>query len=408
MAHSNNNSTQITSLYFSGSSKKAKWYKNTDVLQGIIALTIFVLGIAAFILYLLTKNSGSLGTPETITNTNKSENNVTQTIPPTNSTTAAESSSIDSLFKYYDPTSDENSSKPAGSENFTLIATGDIIPARSVNAQMTKLNNFKYPFEKTLNILKSGDALFINLEAPLIENCPVRIDGMVFCGSPRFIEGLNYAGVKVANIANNHFGNYGADGINKTVELLNKNGIQVDGNGQTPIITHNGRKYGFIGYSSVAETAEWLANADDPEKIKLEIAELKKIVDFVVVAFHWGNEYTSDPTDRQTMLAHTAVDAGADLVIGNHPHWVQAVETYKGKYIFYALGNFVFDQMWSNETKEGVIAKIQIGNNGVSDIKLFPTVIENYVQPRFANKAEAENILGRMKEASYKLNYTKK
>ena len=88
-----------------------------------------------------------------------------------------------------------------------------------------------------------------------------------------------------------------------------------------------------------------------------DIQALKRQVDFVIVAFHWGIEYTALPTQEQRGIAHQAIDAGADLILGNHPHWVQATEKYQGKYITYAHGNFVFDQMWSQETREGVVGK---------------------------------------------------
>ena len=99
-------------------------------------------------------------------------------------------------------------------------------------------------------------------------------------------------------------------------------------------------------------------------------------------------------------MAHTAIDAGADLIIGNHPHWVQGVEEYKGKYITYAHGNYVFDQMWSQETREGVLGKYTFNNKQLINIEFIPIIIENYSQPRFATETEANNILQRMKESS--------
>jgi len=112
---------------------------------------------------------------------------------------------------------------------------------------------------------------------------------------------------------------------------------------------------------------------------------------------HAGIEYTDKPNDSQVNFAHAAIDAGADLVIGHHPHVVQTMEKYKGKYIFYSLGNFVFDQPQSQETKEGLAIKVYFAKDGINKISLLPVVMENLVQPRMTNQSEAEKILQRLK-----------
>lgn len=94
-----------------------------------------------------------------------------------------------------------------------------------------------------------------------------------------------------------------------------------------------------------------------------EISQAEKKSGMIIVMFHWGNEYTEKITSRQSELAHLAIDAGADLVIGSHPHWIQSTETYKGKQIDYSLGNFIFDQYWSDKTKQGSIAKYTFLNH---------------------------------------------
>lgn len=292
--------------------------------------------------------------------------------------------------------------QPEKSSEYTILATGDVIPARSVNAKMVRLSNFNYPFEKTANFLKSADAVLINLESPLIPNCPITDEGMKFCGDPRDIQGLVYGGVSVASIANNHMGNYGLDGIDSTVNLLKENKISVTGNGQPAIITIRDKKFGFLGYNSIGVKEPGIAWAEVPE-IQSDIQNLKKKVDFVIVAFHWGDEYTSLPNSKQRQLAHVAIDAGADLIIGNHPHWVQGTERYSGKYITYAHGNFIFDQMWSEETREGVIGKYTFNNKGLVKTQFLPVVIDDYSQPRFATALESAKILSRMQQSSQQI-----
>lgn len=104
----------------------------------------------------------------------------------------------------------------------------------------------------------------------------------------------------------------------------------------------------------------------------------------MIVSFHWGDEYTAEPNSRQRFLAHLAIDSGTDLIIGNHPHWVQTKEIYQGKLINYALGNFIFDQMWSDETRKGTLGWYVIEKDkGLVKTKYYPVLIENYSQPRF-------------------------
>lgn len=126
------------------------------------------------------------------------------------------------------------------------------------------------------------------------------------------------------------------------------------------------------------------------------IQKAKNNADIVVVTMHAGLEYTREPTPLQTDFAHTAIDNGADVVIGAHPHWIQGIEQYSGKYIFYSLGNFIFDQEFSAETKEGMTLKINLRKDKmayIEQIELVPVIIENYGQPRLANAEEKSRIL---------------
>lgn len=303
--------------------------------------------------------------------------------------------SLESVFEYQDPNLNYIS-KPG---EYTILATGDVILARSVNSQMVRKNNFLYSFEKTADFLKNADVVFINLESPLIPDCQPTDEGMVFCGNEKAVEGLVYSGVKIANIANNHMADYGLDGINNTINLLEQKKIAVTGNGKPAILDIRGKKFGFLGYNDISERYD-LFPKPEINNLQNDIKNFKAKVDYIVVAFHWGIEYTSSPSARQQELAHAAIEAGADLIIGNHPHWVGAVEQYQGKLITYSHGNFIFDQMWSRETREGVIAKYVFGDNGLKNVNFYPVVIDNYSQPRFAEKEEAIKILNKIKQTS--------
>ncbi len=262
----------------------------------------------------------------------------------------------------------------------TIIATGDIIPARSVNYQTVTRNDFKWPYLKTADILKKADITFVNLETPLLSKCPLTQEGMIFCGDSRNIEGLVYAGVDIVNLANNHAGNYGKEGIDSTINLLNANKISVTGISGATILDIKGLRFAFLGYNDISKSQPGISNVDE-EKIKTEIVMAKKSADIVIIAFHWGTEYTDKPNERQIYLAHLAIDSGADLIIGNHPHWIQTVEKYKGKHITYAHGNFIFDQEWSQKTKEGVIGKYTFKDKELINVEFFPVQINDYGQP---------------------------
>lgn len=283
----------------------------------------------------------------------------------------------------------------------TLIATGDVIPARSVNFQSTQRKSFTWGFEKTADVLKSADITFINLETPLMKNCQLTQEGMKFCGSDRNIEGLLLAGADIANFANNHSANYGKEGIDETKKLLEDNGILVTGLSGAVVKEAKGVKFAFLGYSDIEKTP--LVSIAEEEKIKLEVAKARESADAVIVQFHWGTEYVTAPEERQKFLGRLAIDSGADLVIGNHPHWIKPVEFYRNKLITYAHGNFVFDQEWSQKTKEGVVGKYTFYGKDLIDAEFLPVEIKDYGQPYFLEGEKKQKILNEMYQESKKL-----
>jgi poly-gamma-glutamate synthesis protein (capsule biosynthesis protein) len=192
---------------------------------------------------------------------------------------------------------------------------------------------------------------------------------------------------------------------------LEKAGIKTTGANNGPAIVEvRGIKFGFLGYNDIEKTP--VVTSAETDRMTQEIGDLRKKVDVVVVQFHWGSEYMTEVEERQKELGHLAVDLGADLVIGNHPHWIKPVEKYKtsfpaeagkGKFITYAHGNFVFDQEWSQKTKEGVVGRyVFIGKNLV-DVEFLPVEIKDYGQPYFLEGERKQKILDEMYEASKKL-----
>lgn len=284
----------------------------------------------------------------------------------------------------------------------TIIATGDVMVGRSINLQNVTTDNYTNPFLKVASFLKDADLTFINLETPLPDTCPLASSGMVFCGDQKNIQGLQYAGIDLANLANNHAGNHGAIGVDQTVAALLKAGIDAVGVNKPIIKDIHGIKFAFLGYDDITTPQPGINNVDEA-KIKSDIALAKSEADVVIVQFHWGIEYTFMPSARQEMLGHEAIDDGADLVIGNHPHWIEPIEIYKGKLITYAHGNLVFDQYWSEVTREGIVGKYTFYDNKLIDVQYFPVYIGNYGQPYFLESTKKSAILTKMEQGSIQL-----
>ena len=287
----------------------------------------------------------------------------------------------------------------------TLVVTGDVIPARGVNYFATVRNDFLWPFRPTAAYTSNADITYINLESPLFSGCPVSpAESFTFCGDPRFVDGLTLMGAKVANLANNHLSNYGAEGITATDQLLQSHGIQTSGLGPVALIDVRGVKFGFIGFNGVGRAIDQVA-------LKAGIERARQLADIVVVQFHWGKEYERQPMpdrgvptpDDPVSIGHEAIDWGADIVIGNHPHWYQGVEVYHGRLITYAHGNFVFDQMWSEETREGVIGTYTFNGTQLVAASWKAVRSYDYGQPVFMNATDNASALTTMEAASDQL-----
>lgn len=278
------------------------------------------------------------------------------------------------------------------SEEITLISTGDIGLVRDINYKIILEKNPNFPFLKIANYLDDADLTVTNLEGPLINNCPVIREGFTFCGEDINVSGLVYSGIDAASLANNHTTNFGAPGLDETEKTLRSNGITPFGlDGAIEYIQVKDKKIALIGFVELGNNWGGLNNAT-AENVSSLVSQASLNADIVITSFHWGVEYTYKPTENQIALAHLAIDSGADIIFGNHPHWIQPSEIYKGKFISYAQGNTVFDQDWSQETKEGVLYKFVWRNNNFEKIDERFTIIEDNVQPRFATEKETNGI----------------
>lgn len=301
---------------------------------------------------------------------------------------------------------------PQTGEEVSLVAVGDISYSRGVERIVKKQNDINYPFLKILDYLKSADLVFGNLETSITPGSEIPDFEMIFRSNPGTEQALKQAGFSVLSLANNHTPNFGEKGLKDTFNFLENAGIKYVGAGQNeqeayqPVyIEEKGTEFAFLAYNDtdVVQTYyEASANRAGTAFMRIDkmteaVKEAKQKADFVIVSMHAGIEYAGKPNNSQINFAHAAIDAGADLVIGHHPHVVQTLEKYKGNYIFYSLGNFVFDQPQSQATKEGLIIKVYFTKDGIRKISPLPIVMENLAQPRMANKNEIDTILQRLK-----------
>jgi poly-gamma-glutamate synthesis protein (capsule biosynthesis protein) len=269
-----------------------------------------------------------------------------------------------------------------------MVAVGDIMLSRTVHDQMVK-RGFNWPFAETAAFLSAADLTVGNLETPMLTQCPLMTNRMVFCSEDESLAGMTLAGLDVLSLANNHSLNQGSQALVETERLLATVGMTGVPEGEVRVREIGGLRWGFIGFDDVSKLVD---------RVTMEslAASASGEVEVLVAMMHWGVEYVSEPSDRQVTLGRALIDAGVDVVVGAHPHWVQPVEEYQGKLIFYSLGNFVFDQMWSEETRLGEVADVEFrfeeGALVEMDYELLPVRIYEYGQPRFAAEPTAQGV----------------
>ena len=240
-----------------------------------------------------------------------------------------------------------------------------------------ELGDSTYPFAKVADETNNADIVFLNLENPIIENCPINTDGYKFCSSKEMAEGLVVSGIDIVTLANNHSSNYGQEGLAETVELLVSKNILATGLGKLETIRVKDTTFGFLGF-------DLLTNVLKTQDLEL-IRESSGKVDVLIIGIHWGVEYTDKPIGKQRDWASFMVEKGADVIVGHHPHWVQEIEYIDDVPVYYSLGNFVFDQMWSEETKKGLVVKLTYEDGEIVNEELLPTYMSFHAQPEFVD-----------------------
>jgi poly-gamma-glutamate capsule biosynthesis protein CapA/YwtB (metallophosphatase superfamily) len=249
-------------------------------------------------------------------------------------------------------------------EPVILLFAGDVMLGRHVGVLIAR-NGTHYPFEKILPETQSlkPDLFIANLEGPITmldapdeRVSPEQPYSMRFHFDPSVVESLTHAGFTHLSVANNHAFDQGKEGREDTVRYLQQASINTFG-------FRDGTALGTVSREKI-HGHDLVLIGLDTTIVRYDLKELSQELDafpedaFVVTFLHWGNEYEHGHSQEQEAFAHILIDHGVDLIIGAHPHVIQDNETYKGKAIFYSLGNFVFDQYWNTDVQTGLMVKV--------------------------------------------------
>lgn len=277
----------------------------------------------------------------------------------------------------------------------TLFFVGDMMLTRGVKSSVDK--NFDGDYNKlfeNLTELKDADILFGNLEGDVSDIGKNVGSKYSFRMNPIVLLALKEAGFDIVSFANNHVGDWSISAFKDTLSRLEEVGILKTGAGvnkenaiNPTIIEKNGTKFGFLGFSDVGpnwievkvDTAGILLASDPDIGEIIQNAKIKS--DVLIVSFHWGEEYKLIHNKRQESLAHIAIDNGADIIIGHHPHVMEDIEEYKGKKIIHSLGNFIFDQNFSKNTMRGMLFSATFDGKNLVETEQKIITLNNKYQP---------------------------
>ncbi len=301
-----------------------------------------------------------------------------------------------------------------GPSNYTvdslrsIVVTGtSVVGARGWFMTSSTNGDWMYPLRNVGDILREASVAHISNEGSRVEGCTQYTWTLVFCGPPAAYEGLTWAGIDVVGLTGNHILDYGIASFNSTLDWYDTNGIKYFGGGRNITEAHRSAVFdlgtlrvAFVGYNMIPP-AQYYATTTSPgsaqlqeASIKADIAAAKETADVVFVDMQWGNEYERTPNGYQTTFGRIAVDAGATVVSGVHPHWIQPVEYHANGLIFYSLGNFLFDQTWSQETREGVMVRHYFYDKSYLGYEIIPTRIDDEKQVDLVDGADKIRISG--------------
>ena len=308
--------------------------------------------------------------------------------------------------------------EPKGVE-IVISAAGDCTFATDVNyaggptfvAKYNEVKDPSYFLKNVQSVFANDDLTIVNFEGTLTTLNTRQDKEFAFKGEPEYVNILTEGSVEAVNLANNHSRDYGAQSLEDTKHYLSEAGVTYFGYEETAIYECKGVKIGLAGIYVLPDGLGRM------EQLKSHIRSLKEEgADIVIVNFHWGIEKEYYPNDVQKQLAHAAIDEGADLVIGEHPHVLQGIETYKGKKIVYSLGNFCFGGNKNPSDKDTMIFRqtftiLEGKILSYDDYEIIPCSLSsvsnvNNYQPTILEGTEAERVLNKINEISKDLSET--
>ena len=306
----------------------------------------------------------------------------------------------------------------------TLTVVGDIMLGRGVAEVAAAAGDPSAPLRPLQRRLAAADLTVGNLESTLSQAGPPEQGGDSFAAPPAVLDGLTDAGFDLLSLANNHAGDYGDEALLRTLARVRQSPIRSVGAGRDArqawrpvVLRHGSTTFGFVAFNAIGETPSATRtqpgaaevrmqprtgplDADDLRRLTATITALSQRVDVVVAMPHWGDQYTYTPVPDQRRVGAAMVDAGADIVVGGHPHWTQGVQRHHGRLVVHSLGNFVFDMDFSRQTQEGVMLELVFWGDELMATDFTPYVIGAGYAPRLAGNARAAAILAPMWAAS--------
>jgi poly-gamma-glutamate synthesis protein (capsule biosynthesis protein) len=301
----------------------------------------------------------------------------------------------------------------------TVTIVGDIMLGRGV-AAANPASDPAAPLRPMRALLHRADLTVGNLESTLSDDGTPQQGSDSFAADPRALPAMASLGFDALSLANNHTGDYGPGALVKTVAAFRGSGISAFGAGRNRhtasravVLERHGVRFAFLGFNTIGETPRAVPgrpgalsvrmpprtgplNHRDLARVLHEVRRLAHRVDVVVVMPHWGTQYTHRVDPIQRRVGRRLVDAGADLVVGGHPHWVQGLERYHGAVIAYSLGNFVFDMDFMEQTMEGVALTATFHGDRLTGVDLTPYRMDSSFAPHIVHGPAARAVLAQL------------
>lgn len=271
-----------------------------------------------------------------------------------------------------------------------LVFGGDVMLSRAVAQRFLTAQDPSLPFRRIAGFFAKADLAFVNLESPFSDKGKIQRMGMVFKAPPESIAGLKLAGIDVVSTANNHVRDQHEYGLLYTLDLLEKSGIAAVGTGRDEasarrgaVLEKNRVKFGFLAYTYDQKNGNH--KEDDPRingldivKMREDLVSMRQRANVTIVSMHAGTEYAKQPGPQQQQFARAAIEGGATLVIGHHPHVTQPCEEYHTGVICYSLGNLIFDQT-APGTNEGLVVEAEFKAFSLRRLRTHKVRIQNTV-----------------------------